>query len=133
MQETPSSILGLERSPGEGIGYSPQVFLGFLGGSNDKESACNAGDLVLIPGWGRAPGGGHNNPLQYSCVENPMDRGAWWAAVYGVSKIWTQLSTWHIYKTDNQQRPLCSTGNSTQYSAITYNGKPPKKKKYIYM
>ena len=42
-------------------------------------------------GWGRSPGGGHGNPLQYSCLENPMDRGAWWATVHGVSKSWTQL------------------------------------------
>ena len=46
--------------------------------SAGKESACNAGDLGSIPGLGRCPGGGHGNPLQYSCLENPMDRGAWW-------------------------------------------------------
>ena len=49
-----------------------------------KESACNAGDLGSVPGWGKSPGGGHSNPLQYSCLENPMDRGAWRAAVHGV-------------------------------------------------
>ena len=49
---------------------------GFPGGSDDKESACNAGDLGLIPGLGRSPGEGNGNPLQYSCLENPMDRGA---------------------------------------------------------
>ena len=53
--------------------------------SDDKESACNAGDLGLIPGSGRSPGEGNGNPLQYSCLENPMDRGAWWATVYGVT------------------------------------------------
>ena len=52
--------------------------------SDGKESACNAGDKVLIPGLGRSPGGGHGNPLQYSCLENPMDRGPWWAIVHGV-------------------------------------------------
>ena len=54
-----------------------------------KESACNAGatgDLGLIPGSGRSLGGGHGNPLQYSCLENPMDRGAWWAIVHKVTK-----------------------------------------------
>ena len=51
-----------------------------------KEPAWNAGDLGLIPGSGRSPGGGHGNPLQYSCLENPMDRGAWWATVHGVTK-----------------------------------------------
>ena len=55
--------------------------LGFPGGSDGKESACNAGDQGLIPSSGRSPGGGNGNPLQYSCLENPMDRGAEWAAV----------------------------------------------------
>ena len=58
----------------------------FPGGSNGKESACNVGDLGLIPGWGRYPGEGTGNPLQYSCLENPRDRGAWWVAVYGVTQ-----------------------------------------------
>ena len=49
------------------------------GGSDSQESAYNAGDLGLIPGLGRSSGGGHGNPLQYSCLENPKDRGAWWA------------------------------------------------------
>ena len=57
-----------------------------------KESACNAGDLGLIPGSGRSPGGGHGNPLQYSCLENPMDRGAWLATVHGVAESRTRLS-----------------------------------------
>ena len=51
--------------------------MGFPGGSDYKESACNAGDLGLIPGLGRFPGGGHGSSLQYSCLENDMDRGAW--------------------------------------------------------
>ena len=50
---------------------------GFLAGSDSKESACNVGDLCSVPGLGRSPGGGHGNPLQYSCLENPMDKGAW--------------------------------------------------------
>ena len=53
--------------------------LGFPGGSNGKESACNAGDPGLIPGSGRSPEEGNGNPIQYSCLENSMDRGAWWA------------------------------------------------------
>ena len=65
---------------------------GFPGGSDGKESTCNAGDPGSIPGLGRYPGEGNANPLQYSCLENPMDRGAWQAAVYGVTKIQTQLS-----------------------------------------
>ena len=60
--------------------------LGLPGGSDGKESTCNMGDLGSIPGLGRSPGGAHSYPLQYSCVENPMDRGAWWAAAHGVTK-----------------------------------------------
>jgi len=60
---------------------------GFLGSSNGKESACNAGDLGSIPGLGRSPGEGNGNPLQYFCLENPMDRGAWLAIVHGVAEL----------------------------------------------
>ena len=59
---------------------------GFLHSSVSKESACNARDLGLIPGSGRAPGEGDSNPLQYSCLENPTDRGAWRATVHGVAE-----------------------------------------------
>ena len=62
------------------------------GGSVGKESACNAGDSGSISGSGRSPGGGNGNPLQYSSLENPMDRGAWWAIVHGVTKSQTRLS-----------------------------------------
>ena len=62
------------------------------GGSEVKVSACNAGDLGSIPGSGRSPGEGNGNPLQYSCLENPMDGEAWWATVQGVAKNWTRLS-----------------------------------------
>ena len=51
-----------------------------------KESCCNAGDVGLIPGLGGSPGGGKGNPVQYSCLENPMDRGVWWATVHGGHK-----------------------------------------------
>ena len=60
--------------------------MGFSGGSDGYKSACNAGDAVLIPGSGRYPGVGNGNPLQYSCLENPMDRGAWQAIVDGIAK-----------------------------------------------
>ena len=63
------------------------VLKGFPGGSDSNESACEAGDLGSIPGLGQSPGGGHGNPLQYSCLENPMDRGAWWATVQGVAVL----------------------------------------------
>ena len=61
-------------------------------GSNGKESACNAGDMSLIPGLGRFPGEGNDYPLQYSCLENSMDRGAWLATVHGFAKSRTGLS-----------------------------------------
>ena len=55
-------------------------------------SACNVGNPGSIPGSGRSPGEGNGNPLQYSCLENPMDGGPWWATVHGVAKSWTRLS-----------------------------------------
>ena len=68
----------------------------FPGSSDGKESACNAGDPCLIPGLGRSPGGGNGNPLQYSCLENSMDRGSWLATVHEVTKSWMQLGDWHF-------------------------------------
>ena len=65
---------------------------GFPGGSmvkNPPSNAGEAGNVGLIPGLGRSPGGGHGNPLQYSCLENPMDREAWWAIVHGVANSQT--------------------------------------------
>ena len=59
--------------------------MGFPGGSDSKESTCNAGDVGAIPGLGRSPGKGNGNPLQYSCLGNLMARGAWWATVLGVT------------------------------------------------
>ena len=67
----------------------PIFYLGFPGGSEDKASACNAGDPGSIPGLGRSPGEGNGNPLQYSCLENPMDAGA---TGHGVAKSRTGLS-----------------------------------------
>ena len=66
--------------------------MGFPSGSQVKNPPANAGDAGLIPGPGRSPRDGNGNPLQYSCLGNPMDRGAWRAAVYGVAKSQTQLS-----------------------------------------
>ena len=64
----------------------------FPGGSDGKASAYNAGDPGSIPGLGRSPGEGNGNPLQYSCLENPMDGGAWLATIHGVAKSRTRLS-----------------------------------------
>ena len=109
----PSLVPGLGRPPGEEIGYPLQYSWGFPGGSDYKKICvhqhilsmgfpgnsvvknppANAGDIrdtVSIPGSGRSPGGGHGNPPQYSCLENPMDRGAWQATVHGV----VQRQTW---------------------------------------
>ena len=69
-----------------------QYQMGFPGGSDGKESACNAGNPGLILGSGRCPGEVNGHPLHYSCLENPKDKGAWWAIVHGVAKSWTQLS-----------------------------------------
>ena len=62
--------------------------MGFPDGSEGKESACNSGDLGLIPRWGRTPGEGNGNPLQYSCLENTMQIGAWQAIVHGDAMSW---------------------------------------------
>ena len=71
-------------------------YLGFPGGSDSKESACNVEDLSSIPGSERSPGEGNGNPLQYFCLENPRDRGAWQATVHGAAKSQTQLSPFSL-------------------------------------
>ena len=105
------SIPGSGRSPGEGNGNPFSTLARKItwteepgpGGSDGKNSACNAGDLGLIPGLGKSPGEGNGYPLQYSGLENSMDRGAWQATVHGVAKRWTQLSNFHF-------NPLQSAG-----------------------
>ena len=85
MQETLVRFLGWEERLRRDRLPTP-VFLGFPGGSAGKEPTCNVGDLGLIFGLGRSPGEEHGNLLQYSCLEHPMDRGAWQATVHGVAK-----------------------------------------------
>ena len=70
--------------------------MGFPLWFSSKEFTCNAGDTVLIPGSGRSPGEGNDNPLQYSCLGNPMDREAWQAVVHGVTNCWTWLISYKI-------------------------------------
>ena len=70
---------------------SGYIYTIYTGGSDGKESACNAGDLGLIPGLRRSPGKEHGNPLQYSSLENSMGSGAWWAVVHWVPKRQTRL------------------------------------------
>ena len=79
-----------------------------------KNPPTNAGDVRdsgSIPGWGRSPGGGHGNPLQYSCLENPMDRGAWRARVHRITKSWTRL------------KQLSSSSRGTRVPKIQTSGK----------
>ena len=71
--------------------------VGFPGSLDGKASAYNAGDPGSIPGSERSPGEGNGNPLQYSCLENPMDRGSWWATVHGVAKSRTRLSDFSLF------------------------------------
>ena len=82
----PGSIPGMGSSSEEVISYPLQYFWASLVAQKVKESQLNAGDLGSIPDLGKFPGGGHGNPLQCSCLENSMDRGAWRATVYGITK-----------------------------------------------
>ena len=84
-----------------------KICVGLPGWFSSKQSTCNAGDAGnegLIPGSGRSPGGENSNPLQYPCLENSMDRGAWWATVHGVEKSWSQ--TWLSTHTHKQQQKI---------------------------
>ena len=88
----------------------------FLGGSDGKESVCHAGDLGSIPGSGSSLEEGHGNPLQYSCLENPMDRGPWWATVCRVVNSRTRLSDYHfhshVYMDGTSTLQLCLVSKS---------------------
>ena len=88
MQQTPFDPW-LRKIPWRRDRLTTPVFLGFLGGSDGEESTCNMGDVGSIPGLGRPPGGGHGNPLQYSCLENPLGRGLLQATVHSISKSQT--------------------------------------------
>ena len=108
--------------------------LGFPSGSVGKEFTCNAGDLGSVPGLGISPGEEHSNPLQYSCLENPPTRGAWWAIAHGVTKSRKQLVTEHghmcrlrllhssieFHQQHNFGCPFCSPSLARFYSMIKY-------------
>ena len=79
------------------------ITIEYPGGSEGKAPACNAGDPGSIPGSGSSPGEGNGNPLQYSCLENPMDGRAWWATVHGVAKSWARLSDFTFTLATEQQ------------------------------
>ena len=90
---SPRRNLATWAAPSENLGF--WIFIEppcFPGGSEGKESACSVGDPGLIPGSGQSPGEENGNPLQYCCLENSIDRGAWWATVHGVAKSQTWLS-----------------------------------------
>ena len=97
---------------------------GFPGGSDSKESACNSGNLGLIPGSRRSSAEGNDNPLQYTCLENPMDRGAWWAAGHGVAKSRKRLSdftfTFHFHELEKEM----ATHSSVLAWGIPGTGEP---------
>ena len=93
-------------------------------------SACNVGDPGSIPGLGRSPGEGNGNPLQYSCLENPMDGGAWWATVPGVAKSQTRLSDFTFTFTFTMPYLLPKEMKPHTYNAIKQN-KDLKKKEAV--
>ena len=131
-----SSLLdeqGACRALGEGIHASWYLFqdlvkglrvkfkqlLGFSGGSDGKESACKEGDLGSISGSGRSPGGGHGNPLQDSCLENPTDRGAHGKAVQRVAKSRTQLSVYTHTHTHTHPSPVTTNKSSLRVTIFS--------------
>ena len=87
----------------------------FPGCSDGKVCAPNVGDLGSIPGSGRSPGGGNGNLVRYSCLENPMDRGAWWDAVHGVAKSQTPLSSFQYPGNTFQCLPELQEGRGWSY------------------
>ena len=105
----------------------------FPGGSDSKESTCNAGDPGFGPGLGRYPGGKNGNPLQYSCLENPMDGGAWWATAHGIAKSWPQLSDFTFIDTIGLPRWLSGKESACQYRRRRFNswvGRIPWRRKW---
>ena len=102
---------------------------GFPGDSDGKESAYSVGDPSLIPGSGRSSGEGNGNPFQYSCLENPMDGGAWWATVHEIAKSWTWLSDFTssiciiaiIFMLEIVHNKKSRSGTSTDCKAKWYN------------
>ena len=114
------------------------IFMGFLRGSDGKEFACNAGNPGAISGSGRSPGKGHGNSLQYSCLENSMDRGAWQAIVHG-GRIESDMTEWLTYKHTHTYTLLslgflsstvvknlpANAGNARDSGSVLGTGRPP--------
>ena len=110
-----TGILSVIPSNREWLPYQLKVRTSFLGSTSGKESVCQCRRckrLGLIPGLGRSPGGGHGNPLQYSCLENPIDRGAWWATFHGVAKSQTRLKQLSIHAAQS----VLPTTESVEYT-----------------
>ena len=111
----------------------PLITISFPCGSDGKASACNAGDLGSIPGLGRSPGVGKGNPLQYSCLENPTDGGAWWATVHGVAKSRTRLSDCTFTLSNSEQvigqKTGLNEGLSHVHSPLLLGGSGPHRHK----
>ena len=113
-----------------------RLVMSFSGDSDGKASAYNAGDPGSIPGSGKSPGEGNGNPFQYSCLENPMDRGAWWATVHGVAKSQTRLSDFtHTHTHTHTQvghsfssKEQVSFNSVTAVTICTDFGAPPENK-----
>ena len=84
---------------------------------NPPVDAADVRDRSLIPGSGRSLGGGNDKPLQYSCLENPTDRGAWWATVHGVTKSWTRLST--CFSNSDSRLPLAGESQNNSFQKVT--------------
>ena len=93
--------------------------MGFPCSSVGKESACSAGDLGSLPGSGRSPGEGNGNPRQYSCLENPMDRGAWWATVHGVTRVGHDLVTQLLLLSVSTLIVMCVPGSQASLCDLT--------------
>ena len=109
MQETWVQSLGWEDPPEKGQAtHSSNIC--FPGGSDGKASSCSVGDLGLIPGLGRSPGKGNGNSIQYCCLGNPMDRGAWQTTVLGVTKSWTRLRDFTFTFIANNNTVIVSGG-----------------------
>ena len=95
MAQVVKNLLAVWETWVQSLGWEDPLEKGFPHSSVGKESSCNAGDPGLIPGLGRSPGEGNSNLLQYSCLEKPLDRGAWQAQSMGVTQSWIQLSNYH--------------------------------------
>ena len=115
--------------------WHPLLLSGFPGGSDGKESACNAGDPRSTPGSGRSPGEGNGYPLQYFCLETPIDRGAWRATVHGVTRVRHSWGTTNIftflllllYYWTSYLTTWCPPNLLINFSSIKYDSEPNSK------